>query len=559
MSRRRVEAVRIGLALLGLVLLQASLLCWRAGRAEVINADGLRYVAQARAMASGHWDRGLRIAVDQPAYPASIAVVHRLLRLDETPEAWHRAAQSASVLAGIALIIPLFGMARTILGRGPSMLGCLLVIGSPFASVVMADSLSEPTFLLGWLCGLYAASRYLERGDLVWLTWAILASTFGFLVRPEAALLPMSLGLFLVVSVGRRRLRFESRRWWSGLAVLVLGPVLLLGPFVLLKGGLTSKPAVARLLGLAEASPGEAVEREQPLDPEATPLQIHRDAALDVIDALSDGVSLPLLLLAGLGILWTIEDRRRRAGMGVGVAPDKHDDGAAVTDVVAARRRLWLAITLVLSMLALVRLHATGGYCSPRHTLIPGILVILGAAWTIGRLAARFGSGRSERRVRWFIGALLVAWLTWQARTWVAPIGHIHLGYKQAGLWLAERDLDDRPILDVTGWGQYYSGRPGYTFANLHEAILVERPRWLIVRRAHLAGPWGYCQHLRALVGARRPIRAFPELDPSTDDRSRPGRASTATVWVFDLDGPESDVDWRAPEFAYRGSSRSTR
>src|SRR5208337_1599465 len=53
------------------------------------------------------------------------------------------------------------------------------------------------------------------------------------------------------------------------LAVLLLiaGPLLVAGPFVALKGGIATKPAVARLLGLAARSSAMAVERERPLDP----------------------------------------------------------------------------------------------------------------------------------------------------------------------------------------------------------------------------------------------------------------------------------------------------
>ena len=38
------------------------------------------------------------------------------------------------------------------------------------------------------------------------------------------------------------------------MAFLVLGPLLLVGPYVALKGGLGTKPAVARLLGTAPKS-----------------------------------------------------------------------------------------------------------------------------------------------------------------------------------------------------------------------------------------------------------------------------------------------------------------
>ena len=66
--------VRIGL----LMSAVAVLLIWLASRTEVMFADGLRYVAQAQEIDQGSWSEAMARAVDHPAYPLAIAVVHRL-------------------------------------------------------------------------------------------------------------------------------------------------------------------------------------------------------------------------------------------------------------------------------------------------------------------------------------------------------------------------------------------------------------------------------------------------------------------------------------------------
>ena len=55
------------------------------------------------------------------------------------------------------------------------------------------------------------------------------------------------------------------------------------------------------------------------------------------------------------------------------------------------RARVWLffGILLLASAVGLVRLHATGGYCTARHAMIPGMLLILAAAHGLTRLMAR--------------------------------------------------------------------------------------------------------------------------------------------------------------------------
>ena len=71
----------------------AGLLGWMAGHTDVMFADGLRYIQQARRIDAGSWTEGLLRAVDHPAYPLAIAGVHRSLGGDDAPVAWQQAAQ----------------------------------------------------------------------------------------------------------------------------------------------------------------------------------------------------------------------------------------------------------------------------------------------------------------------------------------------------------------------------------------------------------------------------------------------------------------------------------
>ena len=63
---------RLGLLIIG----AAALLCWLAVHTDVFFADGLRYIAQARAIGHGAWTQGFVRSVDQPIYPMAIAAVH---------------------------------------------------------------------------------------------------------------------------------------------------------------------------------------------------------------------------------------------------------------------------------------------------------------------------------------------------------------------------------------------------------------------------------------------------------------------------------------------------
>ena len=57
----------------------------------------------------------------------------------------------------------------------------------------------------------------------------------------------------------------------------------------------------------------------------------------------------------------------------------------------------------------------------------------------------------------------------------------------------------------------FYGGRPGYTFANLIEAMGDRDLTRVVVRDSHLNGPWEYCAQIRHLIGTRKPVASYPE------------------------------------------------
>ena len=345
-----------------------ALLTWLAAHTEVMFADGLRYIALAQAIDQGSWKQALAHAVDHPAYPLAVAAAHRLLG-GARPEDWQIAAQVASTAAGVLLIIPLYLFALELHGPAAAWLACVLSFLVPLTGHVLADVLSEGMFLFFWTLGCWAALRFLRQGRTVWLVPTIGLAGLAYLTRPEGMLLPLALVATLAVLLIIPSARLEWPRWYRAVGVLVVGPVLVLGPYVAFKGGIGTKPAVARLLGLSARSPAMAVERERPLDPGQSAQTTFKLACKAVFRAVLGAVTAPLLLLAVVSLL----------------APSQHDD--------RGRRSLFLLILLSGWLLALLRLHATGGYCTPRHALIFALPVIAAAARAAGladTLAGRF-------------------------------------------------------------------------------------------------------------------------------------------------------------------------
>jgi 4-amino-4-deoxy-L-arabinose transferase-like glycosyltransferase len=496
----------------------AGFLAWKAARAEILFADGLRYIAQAQRIDRGALVEGLFRSVDHPAYPLAIAGAHRALG-GEGPESWQRAAQAAAILSGILLIVPLYLVAAELFGGASAWLAVLLSLGVPLVGDVLADTMSEGTFLLFWTWGLWAALRFLKRGGFGWLPPAIGFGALAYLSRPEGLLLPAALVATLALMPLLRSTRLNWPRWWAAVGLLIIGPAVLVGPYVAVKGGLGTKPAIARLLGTAPRSAAGAVERQRPLDPDESPVKTYAVAAKAVFGAVRDAVTLPLLVLAALGLAW------RPA---------------------ADRARLWLFVGVIgiATLLALVRLHATGGYCSARHALVPALILIPAAAFGLHRLIGSIaipGRWLGLGEGRWTAGpavwALILGGLV--AGNWPRirePIGSEFVGYRQAARFVAEHVPAGSKVVDLTGWTQFYSDRPGYTFADAPQALGDPEVRWVVARENHLLGPWEYCGWLRVLTGHLTPVATFPEsLRPDQAKvyvfQRPPGHQSTAMIW----------------------------
>ncbi len=481
--------------LLFLTVAVAGWLGWKANHTDIIFADSLRYIHQAQEIEGGNAVDALLHSIDHPAYPLVIAAVHRLFAASG-PTDWQLAAQVASVIGGVLLVVPLYLVALEMFGGASAWLAVALAFLVPITSQVMADALSESWFLTFFFAGVWTAIRFLKEGKFAWLPATVGLAAFAYWVRPEALLLPAALVAALLVIPLLRSTRMSWWRWGAAMAFLVVGPTLLIAPIIASKGGISTKPAVGRVFGTVSQSAASAVERQRPLKPNQTATETYVLATRAMAIAVRDAVTIPLLPLALLGLILAWPP--------------------------GVRNRMWIFLTILMAAwtFALIRLYATSGYCTPRHALIVAYPLIAGSAFAMSRLLAmivipgRWVGGDAEARYRLGpIGVLasLVA-LGFIYRTELTtPINHQFAGYRDAAAYVAERVPPGERVVDLTGWVLYYGDHPGYTFANLIEAMGDRNLTRVVVRDSHLAGPWEYCDRIRHLVAGREPVAQFPE------------------------------------------------
>jgi hypothetical protein len=487
--------VRIGL----LMAATGALVYWSSHHAEVTFADGLRYIHEAQRIERGDYAGGLLTATDHPVHPLAIAAAHRWLDPEPGPYGWQTAAQAAAAVALMLAVLPLYLLGRDLFeDETTAWFGCVLVMANPIVAYVGVNVLSESTFLVFWLWGLWASVRFLREGRFVWLPPAIACGALAYLTRPEGMLLHVALVATLVLLPLHRVTRINWPRWRAAVALLVLGPALLVGPYVAFKGGLGTKPAVARVLGTLPESPPAALERERPLPAGQTAVQTYTLAAGRAVKALKGAVTWPLIPLAVVGVVVAAR----------GARPDR------------VRAGLLLGVIVVGALAGLIRLHATGGYCTVRHALVPGLPLLLAAAhgltWVIRNTsidAARLRLGEGRLRPGPAIWAALIggvlAWPYYQAQI---PYNSSFAAYRMAGSWLLQRpDTAEPRVVDLTDWSLFFSNRPGYGIGQVDEAAENPQTRFVVLRNAHLIGHGRSSEVARALVAGREPVARFPE------------------------------------------------
>ncbi len=512
------HAARIGLLMAG----AAVLLFWISRHLETSFADGLRYIHQAERIDAGSVNDALLHAVDHPLHSLAIVAAHHLLG-GTGPASWQQAAIFVAFASTILLVIPLYLLSLEIYGERAAWVCTTFVMINPLIGYIVVNVLSECTFLLFWTFGLWTAVRFLREGRFAWLPPSIACGVLAYFARPEGMLLPAALVMTLFLLPILRITRINWPRWWAAIGFLAVGLWLLVGPYIAIKGGIGTKPGIARVLGLAPSSDPKGLERERPLDPTQSTLETYRVATSRMFKAFRSSVTPPLFPLAFLGIA-------------VGVATTN-------------RLRAWIFLSLILaaSALALIRLHATGGYCTARHALVASVILTMaaggGVAWLMARVKIPgrwFRLGQESFQPGPAVWMLLIIALVLVPN--LMPLGPAVPGpfsvYYNTADWIAANAKPTEQVLDLTNWSLFFSKRTGYLFSSVYKAPEDPSVRWIVVREPHVAGHNHYSQVVRDMIGNRQPVALIPQAaePPQVQiriyDRQAPPAVATAPTKI---------------------------
>lgn len=319
---------RDGLNLAVLVVVALALGIYLAAGNAWISRDGVLYISMAKTLAHDP----LRTAQTYPAgYPLLLYLAHRVglfFGADETAAAWVASSLAVTVLFRLMALIPLYLLARLLVGSRHSFWAVLILIVLPYPAHNGSDVLREWPFLLSLALGVWLLLVAL-RARRWWLFGLIgLDAGLGYLIRPECAqLLAYGLvGLTVVALTASHDSSRGNRRILIGpAALLLLGFTIPAAPYVAWAGLPTARKLDPPVFNRAPTimSVGGRTVRAEPLRFDAAVGSL-LEMPIEAFDPDGDPmtisvVAVPLgarpvyrLRLNGTDdTLWTISDRQK--------------------------------------------------------------------------------------------------------------------------------------------------------------------------------------------------------------------------------------------------------
>ncbi len=182
---------------------------------------------------------------------------------------WELAGQGLSLLLGVLLLLPLYGIFTDVFGKKISILACFLAAISPFLALYSVHVRSENTYIFFSTVALYLFLTGIEQGRKARLFWGGVVAGYAYLVRPEA------IGFLLIIPVFSLfrwflRGRTSFAQWVPSLALLGMGFLLFSLPYItyLSKetgrfGAISRKAGITLAINLKESGAFEAGDLQQ--------------------------------------------------------------------------------------------------------------------------------------------------------------------------------------------------------------------------------------------------------------------------------------------------------
>jgi hypothetical protein len=495
--------------------------------------DAVNFIQFARQLDHHSLVETLRSNVRHPLYPVLVWGYHSVLGSVEPEGAsWVRSAQAVAGLASILLVVPMY-LTGVRLGNVHLATAATAVFSVlPFVARMGADALSDSTYLLFMLLGVWACAAFLDTplsrqrpfdmdqcGKLRWgvrhagyLMLAGIANGIAFLARPESLLLPAALVATLILMQCRPEWRLPWRRVVLASICLIAGLMCVAAPYTLAIGKLTPKgslnflPGGRSLFARFDSSQGRPAARTLSDGRPAVPpggtaeLPAPPDFKLDFgLNHRSDEKR-TVGFAGACGEL----GRELIEGLQYVLGP------LVLVGIVFAERRpvnLFCSVLALAFLAVIVQFASKSGYVASRHVLTLICLACYVAArggWVVAgwfpsliRIHTPRSVEGTQRRVATGLLALAVAFCLPRS---LGPLHWSRAAHVAAGHWLAEHAAAGSIVLDSRGWVSLFADLPSYDYNGARLAFQDPRLAYVVVESAEVTDDRPRGRSLRHLL-----------------------------------------------------------
>lgn len=435
-------------AMLILLLLALTLKITVLLQKPILARDGILQLQYAFELSERPWTSVIRESPFHPWYAYSVLVTSQIFQWFEpgilTPDQWQWCGHLSSSFAGLLMIFPLYGLARSWLPIRVAWIGSLLFLILPSVVHTTSDVLTESWYLVFALGAMWAMVHGVKSQRSSWFVVSGLLAGSAYLVRVEALILPMTCLLWIVIRNWQNHVWIPTLSSFRNLLLLICCFLLPPLPYMLTIGTWSNRPAAKQLLAAQQSNDMPvgtshllAMQRLQP------GVNGRVNETIEFIDALT--VVVATHGRAGHYLLWPL------ALLGfILIMRSRHSEPAFLV----------FNCFTVLHLVMICRLAAVAGYTSERHTLMLVVLAAqvaaLGLTYASSMMQRFLSISRISSRMVTVV-LLMVLGLVNLPRS-VQPLHRSQEGHRQAGLWLADHMEYQDHLVDPYQWASFYAG-----------------------------------------------------------------------------------------------------
>ena len=435
-------------ALIVALLLAAIVQVIIAVRSPTLSKDGIVFINMAKGLTRTPVET-IRVTDQHPGYPAMILVGRKIAAMfpgTEGHRQWVIGAQLFSGLGGLLSVLLVWMLTRRLFDARIAAVAAILFAALPDFRRNAADAFADMPHLALYLAAAWTAVEGFSSKNPRWFIASGIASGLAYWIRPEgiisALVIGGVLGILAIIHTGAKR-RFAL----AGLAAVVICAGVLAAPYPLIKGKLTAKKDITRLMERKTWSP--AAETKSPVSqPDQAAEQPRNrtspvpgfarslcDLASELFGAFFKAIRYFLALPLLIGLIYC--HKRREATV----------PGRLIGLLIACHTAL------------LIALYVIARYISARHAMP---IAALAMPWiALGWILSVEWLCRFAKRVRpvHALNAFLILFVILMLRPGVQPIHTQRLAVIHAAEWVRGHSTENEKLLSNSLYAAFHTDR----------------------------------------------------------------------------------------------------